>query len=113
MNFAEFLCKCGKCGLHQPHEELIVIYDDLERYFGRPPRISSGYRCAEHNRVIGGSSRSYHTHGMAMDVYIPEIPSGEIYDYLDRKYPDSCGIGRYKSHTHVDCRTYRARWSMI
>ena len=33
--------------------------------------ITSGYRSAEHNASVGGAANSYHTHGDAIDIYIP------------------------------------------
>ena len=33
--------------------------------------ITSGYRSPEHNANVGGAENSYHTHGDAIDIYIP------------------------------------------
>jgi len=39
----------------------------------RPILVSSGYRCAELNRVIGGASNSAHLYGTAVDFTCPSF----------------------------------------
>jgi hypothetical protein len=36
--------------------------------------ITSGYRCPELNKAVGGSERSEHLMGRAVDVYFPGMP---------------------------------------
>lgn len=45
-----------------------TIFQPLREHFGVPIYISSGYRSRTLNRVIGGSNRSFHTRGMALDL---------------------------------------------
>tara|TARA_R110002012_G_scaffold315610_1_gene529629 strand:+ start:2546 stop:3013 length:468 start_codon:yes stop_codon:yes gene_type:complete len=50
-----------------------------------PVRISSGYRCKELNRAIGGSSRSQHCKAQAADLQIwkgGQMCNKEIYDWV-------------------------------
>ena len=50
-----------------------------------PIRISSGYRNPELNRAIGGSSKSQHCKGEALDIQFwkdGEMCNKEIYDYI-------------------------------
>ena len=50
-----------------------------------PIRISSGYRSKELNRAIGGSSKSQHCKGEALDIQFwkeGEMCNKEIYDYI-------------------------------
>ena len=46
----------------------INIFQPLRSAFGTPIYVSSGYRSAELNTVIGGSSRSQHVEGRALDL---------------------------------------------
>ena len=44
------------------------IFEPLREWVGGPIKINSCYRCEELNRAIGGSSRSQHCEGRAMDI---------------------------------------------
>ena len=46
----------------------INIFQPLRETFGCPIYVSSGYRSAELNTAIGGSSRSQHVEGRALDL---------------------------------------------
>ena len=44
------------------------IFEPLRKWVGGPIRINSFFRSAELNRVIGGSSKSQHCEGRAIDI---------------------------------------------
>ncbi len=44
------------------------VFEPLRKFVGGPIRINSFYRCEELNRAIGGSSRSQHCEGRAIDL---------------------------------------------
>ena len=44
------------------------IFEPLRMYVGGPIRINSFYRGLELNKAIGGSTKSQHCHGQAMDI---------------------------------------------
>ena len=44
------------------------VFQPIRDYFGAPIYISSGYRSQALNEAIGGSTRSFHSHGMALDL---------------------------------------------
>lgn len=44
------------------------VLDPLRRAWGRPITVTSGYRCAELNRRVGGVATSMHTIGAAADI---------------------------------------------
>tara|TARA_R100000388_G_scaffold49207_1_gene36793 strand:+ start:197 stop:667 length:471 start_codon:yes stop_codon:yes gene_type:complete len=44
------------------------IFQPLRDAFGCPIYVSSGYRCPDLNRAIGGSKRSQHMEGRALDL---------------------------------------------
>ena len=46
----------------------INVFQPLRNAFGTPIYVSSGYRSAELNTAIGGSSRSQHVEGRALDL---------------------------------------------
>lgn len=43
--------------------------DPLREAYGKPIRVSSGYRCAELNKAIGGTKNSQHLKGQAADLH--------------------------------------------
>ena len=46
----------------------INVFQPLRSAFGTPIYVSSGYRSAELNTAIGGSARSQHVEGRALDL---------------------------------------------
>lgn len=69
---SEFKCKCGKCGGYpaNPKEKLIRVADKVRENLGGAASVSSGVRCENHNRAVGGVSGSRHLTGRAMDFCI-------------------------------------------
>ena len=69
----EFLCRCGKCEIPAEVEANIValvenVLDPLRERYGKPIVVNSGYRCAKHNREVGGVTQSQHLVGEAADI---------------------------------------------
>ena len=44
------------------------IFEPLRKWVGGPIKINSFFRCPDLNKAIGGSSKSQHCHGQAMDI---------------------------------------------
>jgi len=44
------------------------IFEPLREWVGGPIKINSFFRCAELNKAIGGSSKSQHCQGRAVDI---------------------------------------------
>lgn len=105
----EFACRCG-CGTSTVDAELLQVVTDVREYFGSPVVITSGHRCSNHNRRVGGAASSMHMTGKAADIKVKGKDASAIASYLEHKYPDKYGIGRYNSFTHIDVRDGKARW---
>jgi len=110
---SEMHCKCKNdtCVVTPISIELVDILQDLRNTLGASVQITSGYRCPEHNKSVKGAKNSQHVHGTAADIKIAGKTPKEVYDYLDKKYPSSLGLGLYKTWVHVDTRTTKVRWS--
>lgn len=107
----EFACPCELCSdMPVVDAELISVLEEMRRHFGAPVTITSGYRCKAHNSRVGGSPRSMHLEHCAADVVVTGRTPDEVHAYLVDKYPGDYGIGRYRSHTHLDTRPTKARW---
>ncbi len=54
------------------------ILEPVRNHFGKPVRINSGYRGPALNAAVGGSSKSQHCNGMAVDFEIDGLPNPEL-----------------------------------
>ena len=61
------------------------ILQPVRDHFGKPVRISSGFRCAELNSspAVGGSKTSDHCKGQAVDFEIDGVPNPELADWIE------------------------------
>jgi len=121
-NIDEFKCKGNLrgCSCEMPDEvykniqelaeNLQIIRDELQE----PIKINSAYRCENHNRKIGGSSKSQHVKGKAADIVVKNLTPDEVANALDNLqqggFIKSGGLGRYDTFTHIDIRGTEARW---
>lgn len=68
-NVSEFRCKCG-----DDHDTLldVTLVDMLEQVFSAlncsKIIVNSGYRCAKHDKTVGGNGNGQHTKGKAVDI---------------------------------------------
>lgn len=76
---------------------------------GKAITITSGYRTPEHNKRVGGASRSQHLTGKAADIVVAGMPPAEVQRALDAWWPGGLGYG--KTFTHLDIRGTRARFN--
>ena len=106
----EFECKCG-CGQANMSDVLIESLQLLRDLIALPITVTSGYRCIEHNKKVGGSKGSQHLTGRAADIKVDGMSSLELDSYVQAipTFYDG-GVGMYSSWVHVDVRGYRARW---
>lgn len=108
----EFECPhCHKC-ITDPR--LISGLQRLRDQAGVPVIITSGYRCAEHNRELKSAAKnSYHISGQAADVVIAGMDVLEMYR-LAGEIPEFNGIGLYdQGFIHVDVRDKKTRWGRL
>lgn len=107
----EFRCKCGGAHDNLVSEELVQKLEQLRDVLKCSRiEISSGYRCVQHDKNVGGSGRGQHTKGKAADVC--------CYDQSGKPIDNKAvcctaedigfhGIARIKGNgtfTHVDVR---------
>lgn len=66
--------------------ELIArkVFQPLREWVGGPIKVNSFYRCEELNRAIGGSSRSQHCEGRAIDLddTFGHSTNAEMFNYI-------------------------------
>lgn len=82
----EFACKCGGkyCNGYpvEPNMLLIEQADIVREHFGAPMFVSSGVRCSQHNRNVGGVDGSRHKTGKAMDFRVEGKSANAVLKYV-------------------------------
>ena len=77
---SEFTCKCG-CGMNNISIELVKVLEDIRNHFGQPCTVTSGCRCASHNKKVGGVQGSRHVLGKASDIYVKGVSASTLLAY--------------------------------
>ena len=80
------------------------VFEPLRKYVGGPIRINSFYRCEELNRAIGGSSRSQHCQGRAIDLddTLGYKTNAEMYNYIKENLSFDQLIWEFGDDTNPD-----------
>jgi len=80
------------------------VFEPLRKYVGGPIRINSFYRCKELNRAIGGSSRSQHCEGRAIDLddTLGYKTNAEMYQYIKENLSFDQLIWEFGDDTNPD-----------
>lgn len=105
----EFRCPCPRCGgfPEEPKEKLVRLAEQVRSHFDAPAVISSGVRCPEHNREVGGVANSRHLYGRAVDLRVQGQPPEAVVAYA-RSLPDCaytysiCSGGTPTGYVHMD-----------
>tara|TARA_B100002049_G_scaffold235752_1_gene220853 strand:- start:554 stop:913 length:360 start_codon:yes stop_codon:yes gene_type:complete len=106
----EFACNCG-CGFDTVDVATLDVLEQVRTHFGTPVTITSGCRCADYNRRIGGAVHSQHVVARAADIQAAGVDPDTVHDYIASVLGSTGGLGRYNTFTHVDTRTNGpARW---
>ena len=115
-NAREFRCSCGGS-----HETLIAseLVDKLEALYTAlncsKIIVTSGYRCPEHDKAVGGTSSGQHTKGTAADVCCygqdgqPISSKTVCCKAQDLGFTGIANITSSYQYTHLDVRT-EYRW---
>ncbi len=63
------------------------VLDPMREEYGKPVRVTSGYRSPEYNKRIGGATNSQHTKGQAADLQTGEGKEGNkrIFDIIKKQ----------------------------
>lgn len=104
---AEYDCQCknAKCkgkGV-ELDAKLLKIMDSLREKLGAPLRVTSGWRCPDHNKAIGGALNSTHMTGKGVDIACDNLE--ELYKLcLVQAGLTGIGDGRPKGFVHIDVK---------
>jgi uncharacterized protein YcbK (DUF882 family) len=100
---SEFACKCG-CDKMEMNALVKYKLDRARAMAGIPFVITSGLRCVEHNRKVGGSPTSSHLLGLAVDI-ATEMGTDRYLIIKALMHMGFTRIGIAKDFIHVDADT--------
>lgn len=98
----EFTCRCG-CGGNRMRRGFVAKLERVrEAYYRKPLVVTSGYRCAAHEKTVGGTGEN-HPNGVAADLLLAK--GGDMKEFLAAFH--AVGLRRAvlyrdKPHIHVD-----------
>ena len=103
----------GCCSETTVNPKLVEYVQKIRDHFGKSITVTSGYRCATHNKNVGGATGSRHSKGDAADIVVSGVTPAEV-----AKYAESIGIkgiGLYETNadghfTHIDTRDVKSFW---
>lgn len=106
-HFSRSEFRCRHCSaLVGPDMNLVDVLERIRAVTGEPLIVVSGYRCAVHNKAVGGARGSQHMRGTAADI------KAGLASYDLARRAGARGIGMRGSWAvHVDVRSGPpARW---
>ena len=105
---AEFMCNCGGkyCGGFpvEPVPMLAKTADRVRRHFGKAAIVSSGVRCKQHNKNVGGVANSKHMTGRAMDFRISGKKAAEVLEYVQSLPEVRYAYAIDSNYVHMDVK---------
>lgn len=79
-------------------------FDAIREAWAGPIGVTSGYRPEPINAQVGGVPNSYHTKGMALDIYPVDASLSKFHNWLVQRWSGGFGDGRNKGFIHIDTR---------
>jgi uncharacterized protein YcbK (DUF882 family) len=104
----EFACKCG-CGYDAISPALVGKLELARDEAGVAFVITSGCRCDEHNKKVGGVAGSAHTMGLAADIAVTD-KTKEVILKAVRKHFNRIGVAEKFIHVDIDESKAAAEW---
>ena len=105
----EFACSDGSDEI-RIDPNLVKYLEKIRAHFGKPVRITSGYRSPAYNAKVGGAFHSYHLRGMAADIVISGVSSKLVAQYAETVGCGGVGWYEARNFTHIDTRSGNVRW---
>jgi len=106
-NFTAAEFACSHCGANEVKESLLEKLQVLRTKYGKPMKITSGYRCPKHPIEAKKTAPGAHASGLACDV---GVTGGEAHEILKLAFElGFTGIGVQQKGTgrfiHLDLMT--------
>lgn len=96
------------------------VLDPLREAWGSSIIVTSGYRCEELNKRVGGVKTSYHLRGMAADIYAKNGCTERLYELIQHLFCQrkigitECYYDYARGYIHIayDCEEFN-EWPFI
>jgi D-alanyl-D-alanine dipeptidase len=75
------------------------VFEPLRKHLNAPIKISSGFRCEQLNKLIGGASGSQHTKGEAFDL---ELTDRKLFDWILKNVEFDQAIYEFGNDAHAN-----------
>jgi uncharacterized protein YcbK (DUF882 family) len=102
----EFECQCSHadCIDQKISKKLIENLEKCRQEYKHAVIINSGYRCAKHNKEIGGADKSQHMEGKAADTRPKLLTTDTMDEWIKVLNSTFKAMGIAQSFIHVDVR---------
>jgi hypothetical protein len=115
-NFTGDELQCPCCNEICINQTFLEQLQNIRTEMDRPFCINSAYRCNNHNKDVGGSPKSNHLTGKAVDISTEGWSGQDIHyflylsTHLESVAHFSTGIGIYPTWIHFDMRDEDNAW---
>jgi uncharacterized protein YcbK (DUF882 family) len=75
------------------------VFEPIRKHLNAPIKISSGFRCEQLNKLIGGASGSQHTKGEAFDL---ELTNRKLFDWILKNVEFDQAIYEFGNDAHAN-----------
>jgi len=75
------------------------VFEPLRKHLNVPIKITSGFRCEQLNKLIGGASGSQHTKGEAFDL---ELTNRKLFDWILKNVEFDQAIYEFGNDAHAN-----------
>lgn len=75
------------------------VFEPIRKHLNVPIKISSGFRCEQLNKLIGGANGSQHTKGEAFDL---ELTNRKLFDWIIKNLEFDQAIYEFGNDAHAN-----------
>jgi zinc D-Ala-D-Ala carboxypeptidase len=75
------------------------VFEPIRKHLNVPIKISSGFRCEQLNKLIGGASGSQHSKGEAFDL---ELTNRKLFDWILKNVEFDQAIYEFGNDAHAN-----------
>ena len=91
----------------------VNVLEPVRAQFGKPVIVTSGYRSADLNKRIGGSTTSQHCFGQAADFTVHGVPNVAVLRFIQQELRFDQLICEFHSWIHVSFAGSKNRFSSM
>ena len=62
------------------------LLEPLREKLNKPIIVTSGYRCFELNKIVGGVSNSQHLEGKAADIIVKDLSTEDLFNFIKKNF---------------------------